>query len=191
MQDKCTVVNCDSTIHAKKMCKLHYQRSWRTGSPFVEKSNAHAPLFTRFWRFVEKKTDDDCWEWTGYRDKEGYGTIKNNGRTLRASRVSWEIHNGPIPRGAVVRHRCNNPPCVNPRHLLLGDHKANMRDRKRANNYASNDRHPNAKFSDEIVLAIRESKEPYKQLAKKYGISISQIGNIRNGRQRKTSEARP
>lgn len=71
-----------------------------------------------------------CWIWTAGRDKDGYGKIRDiNNRDLRAHRVSWEIHNGPIPDGLCVLHHCDNPACVRPDHLKLGSHADNVADK--------------------------------------------------------------
>lgn len=76
------------------------------------------PLKDRFWARVEKTPE--CWEWTGYRRPDGYGLIGAGGRgggSLRVHRLSYELHNGPIPEGLVIDHKCHNPSCVRPDHL--------------------------------------------------------------------------
>ena len=72
---------------------------------------------------------NNCIEWKGCTNTDGYGwkTIKNQQRLLH--RVAWEWVNGPIQEGRQVLHKCDNPPCVNPDHLFLGDHSTNMADR--------------------------------------------------------------
>ncbi len=74
--------------------------------------------------------DGECLVFTGTRTPDGYGrvSIENKGKAY-AHRVTWEEHNGPIPDGLVVRHSCDNPPCVNIEHLLIGTHKDNAKDR--------------------------------------------------------------
>lgn len=62
-------------------------------------------------------TDVGCWEWKLYRDKDGYGTMKVNGRNTRSSRASYEYFTGEIPEGYVINPTCKNRACVNPEHL--------------------------------------------------------------------------
>ncbi len=82
------------------------------------------PWQVRFWRQV-KKRKNGCWIWIGARDKNGYGVFENEGRH-HAYRFLWEQLNGPVQKGLCVSHKCNVQPCVNPAHLHLQSHAANM-----------------------------------------------------------------
>lgn len=88
------------------------------------------PIEDRFWEKVVKTAS--CWLWTGSAGGFGYGQLhsgtKYNRKLLRTHRLSWEIHNGKVPDGLCVLHKCDNPKCVNPDHLFLGTHKDNAQD---------------------------------------------------------------
>lgn len=82
-----------------------------------------------------------CWEWTASTRKDGYGQVWQGKALLSAHRVAYELRNGPLPEGYVLRHTCDNPRCCNPNHLVAGTHEANMRDMKvRARNRFGNSR---------------------------------------------------
>lgn len=131
----------------------------------------------RFWKFVEKRKSG-CWTWKGCTDKKGYGRISSR-RGLppkKAYRLSWEIHFGEIPKGLEVCHACDNPSCVNPNHLMIGTHQANMMDahrKNRINNYKHGKGEDNnsALLTNEQVKQIRDefsNGSTVKQLSKKY-----------------------
>ena len=82
----------------------------------------------RFWDKIKRGSNDECWEWTACRIKDGYGHVQFGGQLQLAHRVSWRLAHGPIPDGFLVCHNCDNPSCVNPNHLWLGTHQQNMDD---------------------------------------------------------------
>lgn len=141
------------------------------------------PLAERFLEKIEAGEPDLCWPWRGRPDSDGYGRFQV-GRTSRlAHRVAYELLVGPIPDGLLVRHTCDNPPCVNPRHLMLGTDLDNMRDmyaRGRAPNRRG-EAHPRAKLTPDAVRDIRRSTEPVAVLAGRYGVSAGAVWFARTG----------
>jgi len=132
-------------------------------------------LLSRFYAFVQKG-DCGCWLWTGYRDKDGYGTITIDGRPIRAHRLAYEINKGEIPRKTLVCHSCDTPSCVNPDHLFLGTPKRNTGD------MMSKWRHGRAKLSRDQVVEIRRSSDSLSILSERYGVSSQHISHIRRNK---------
>jgi hypothetical protein len=96
-----------------------------------------------------------------------------------ASRVAYEICVGPIPDGLHVLHNCDNPSCVNPRHLFIGTHVDNMRDMASKGRAPRGERSGNAKLNAEQVKEILESEVSSRKLAPMYAVSDRQIRSIR------------
>lgn len=187
MTATCSLPDCSDRRYAKGFCKRHYQQQWATGSPAIRRPNPHGPPEERFWRYVDVRSAGECWTWNGHRDKDGYGTLRVGRTQMRAHRFSYELHNGPIPDGELVRHACDNPPCCNPSHLGLGDHVDNMRDRVASGHYATGEAHPMARLTDAQAAEVRVAVGPYVEIAERFGISASQVGNIKRGAQRAAS----
>ena len=82
-----------------------------------------------FWSYVKHGGPDGCWVWQGPTLPSGYGVICAGRSTVYAHRKAWELHyKMPVPGGRQIRHRCDNPPCCNPAHLVSGEGLDNMAD---------------------------------------------------------------
>ena len=146
----------------------------------------YKPIAERFWDKVGRRGQpDDCWLWAASRDEGGYGRIRRErSRYLEAAhRISFELNVGHIPEGLHVLHQCDNPPCVNPAHLVLGSHQDNMADRglKGRTEVGRGERHAFSTLTEAEVLEILSSKEPHSVVAPRYGIHPTTVSRIRKG----------
>jgi hypothetical protein len=114
----CSIPGCGRQCgpkSAKGLCTKHYSNLRRLGTPiYVAPTQSE-----RFWAKVKKGGPGECWEWTAYRDPNGYGrfNIGGQGPIVLAHRFAYEELVGRIPDGLDLDHLCRNPPCVNPGHL--------------------------------------------------------------------------
>jgi hypothetical protein len=134
-------------------------------------------------RFMSKVTriDGGCWEWTAGTFNNGYGVFELNGKTKRAHRVSYEIFVGEIPVGKIVMHSCDNPRCVNPKHLSVGTVAENNADKvsKKRDMRIRGENNHSSRLKEDDVIYILSSDKTSVELAEEFHISPVAIGKIR------------
>lgn len=138
---------------------------------------------------IRSKVDVDpatgCWV---CRDvtTHGYGQIKINLKSWRAHRAAWVAFRGPIPKGIYVLHKCDNPPCCNPRHLFLGTNTDNVRDmiRKGRCRPPRGSKHGNARLVETDIPRILKlvKRLPRKEVALRYEVTTQAVTDIVLGR---------
>jgi len=179
---KLTCVNChERDAIARQLCRPCYVSAHRRGTLDNYRLLGPNDVF-------ESRIDKtgDCWLWTGTKNGYGYGIFLLPGETpVRAHRYAYEFFVGPIPDGMIIRHTCDNPPCVNPAHLQVGTKAENNADtaERRRHNYATE--HWNGRLTRDDIQRIRDSDEPQNVLAKEFGVSQSHISRIKSRQHRK------
>lgn len=153
--------------------------SWRRAL-YAPRVPPFRPLAERFWEKVDRRGPDECWPWTGSRNKAGYGSLKPGApsrTSVMAHRVAYELAFGPIPEGLTIDHvrarGCTRTDCCNPAHLEAVTYAENQR------------RGRNTKLTAQDVATIRAEVAdgaPQKNLAARFGVHQSTVSKIVNGR---------
>lgn len=134
--------------------------------------------------FTKFNKSKGCWAWLKGKQNYSYGVFTISGRDYLAHRISWTIFKGEIPVKLQVLHKCDNPPCVNPKHLWLGSQLDNMHDRniKGRGNNCHGEKHGRAKLSVKDVKFIRSIYKTrtvtQKTLAKKFKVNQTTISHV-------------
>ena len=147
---------------------------------------------TRFWSKVVQREFDECWPWTDYNGMEGgrgrfVVTLKGAERHLIAPRIAYFLHYGrdPFPEDVLHNAECNNPNCVNPYHLHLGNAVDNRAECVASGRQTKGSSHHAARLTEDIVYVIKLALirgVMLRELATHYGVCIATIGNINTGK---------
>jgi len=137
-----------------------------------------------FYKYFDTLGLEECWEWKGPIQPNGYGKFGSGTTYIGTSlphRVMFYLTHGYVTAGLHVCHSCDNRQCVNPTHLFEGTSKDNEADKAAKGKTVVGENHGISKLLNSQVLEIRSSSEKYVILAQRYGVSIMTIGNVKAG----------
>jgi hypothetical protein len=175
------IVECKSI----KTISLEINKNPKTIAKYINKFGLNKSKLNykeKFWTYVDKKSNNKCWEWKKSLTKTGYGKYWYNNKCHLSHRLAYIFAFGNIPQNKFVCHKCDNPKCCNPNHLFLGTPKQNTDDmirKQRQQNYSNvlyGENHPRAKLNNNDIKEIRflhkNKLMKVKEIAKKFNISI-------------------
>lgn len=176
----CSVNGCFNKHYGKGFCQKHYVNYKKYGYPIKH-------FYTRPLDF--EINEDGCFVCTSHDpDNEWYPQYRIRGKKWRMHRFVYTEMFGEIPDGLVVRHKCDNPRCINPEHLELGTIADNNRDAVERNRKRSiyGSKHHATKLNESKVADIKRllKSEMYtsRKIAQMYGVSDTVISMIKNNK---------
>lgn len=157
---------------------------WVKGEPYKfihgHRCGHKQDLKKRLLAKISVNEETNCWEWMGTRNGNGYGILQVSGKTLRVSRVAFEVFHNKCLGSLYACHKCDNPPCINPDHLFAGTHQQNLADSSHKFRMHFGEEHGMAKLKNEDVLEIRASPLSGRKMAEKFNVSEGCVSVIRS-----------
>lgn len=115
-------------------------------------------------------------------DEEGYVTCTREGKRRPIYRHIYRFYKGIPKKGMVIRHTCDNRRCINPKHLIIGTHQENVKDRVKRDRSAKGKKNGRSKLTERQVLVIYNDKKTSRTaLARRYGVDRQVIRKIQIG----------
>lgn len=173
----CNIGDCKKVAYCKGMCRMHYNRDYNHGNPHYN-GRIHRRKNIEF-----DITDSGCFECTSHHlDIGGYPEIWFNRKKYKMSRFIYQECFGEIPDKLMVRHKCDNPKCINPEHLELGTAWDNVNDMVIRGRHAKGEISGTSKLSNSDVKQIKcllLKKYTCAEISKIYGVSRTCINSIK------------
>lgn len=171
IRKKCAVQGCTRPMRCRRRCGPHY-RQWHRSDPTAAQANYEAK--------VDRSAGPDaCHPWTASLNQFGYGMFGHDGESL-AVRWAYKNYIGPLGRSEVIRHTCDNRSCQNRSHWVKGTQAQNVEDAVSRNRQwqPKGEKNVKAKLTESQVLEIRESLEPRKYTAARFGVCLATVCSI-------------
>lgn len=154
----------------------------RAAIEYVKAHSPNIPFKNRLESKFVRGVRNECWNWRGAVNPNGYGYLMVNIKAILASRLMWFFERGEIPGGMCICHKCDNRLCVNPNHLFLGTKKDNAQDAEKKGRlyHARGSKHGNSKLTEKDVIKIRQMHKggrSIKGIARDYKMSDATIGS--------------
>ena len=167
----CSIAGCGRQQIARGFCHSHWRRWRRYGDPLGGQI-IHGDVR----RFIDAAVDyksDGCLLWPYSVNRQGYGQATYNGNTYRAHNLICRlVYGDPLNPRYQASHGCGIKLCIAPRHLHWKTPKGNNADKRLHGTLSS-------KLTPADVLAIHAS---IRDMAKKYGVSVTTIKNVFMGK---------
>ena len=145
----------------------------------------------RFWTKVDRENSNifydntRCWEWTDGLSKNGYGRYMYKGNVTLSHRYSYFLNFGEYDMKLNVLHHCDNPKCVNPKHLFLGTQFENMQDKVKKRRQRFGELVNTSKLTEGDVTRIYKMLDSgnylQREIAEVFGVTQGAIGLILRG----------
>lgn len=169
----CSAPECDRPVKGRGLCVRHYQLARKDGT--AAQHPLRVPLRDRLYDAIDRSGGpDSCWIWTRGKSS-GYGVVGTEnspkGSTLVHRLIAAEVY-GPLSEDDVVMHSCDNPPCCNPKHLIVATQAANIEDceRKGRGNHPRGSSVLTSKLTEEEVTRMRVMRQG--------GLSIRDLSDL-------------
>lgn len=139
----------------------------------------------RFFLLVNIRGENECWEWKGGKSPKGYGVFNSNYKNPLAHRLIILSMRGHLKQSEYVCHKCDNPICVNPNHLFIGDAKSNYDDSRSKGRHTFGEKQGHSKLKEHQVIDIKKRRmagEKLSSLAAQYNVDVANISSIARGK---------
>lgn len=178
----CKIPDCTKVAQRRGWCHMHYCRWRSTGDPLKTKQGAWDETAAERLHRNSEVVPSGCIEWTGGHDKDGYGKFSKKGFPDRAHIAAYVVAYGPVPEGCLVRHTCDNPPCINSAHLIAGTFADNAADRVQRERFnRESQRYNRVRLSMSLAREIRAKHSQgvsHRALAAEYGVGADQVSRV-------------